>query len=87
MSFEKAVPLSVYCRATSATASPIFLRTSVTDSVVRHQLLTDHHALFVGQGQEDLLGLADNGILAGLGCDSSEKDGGECTRLFVIGQS
>jgi hypothetical protein len=35
MSFEKAVPLSVYCRATSATASPIFLRTSVTDSVVR----------------------------------------------------
>lgn len=29
------VPLSVYWRATSATASPIFLRTSVTDSVVR----------------------------------------------------
>ena len=34
---RSSVPLSVYWRATSATASPIFLRTSVTDSVVRHE--------------------------------------------------
>lgn len=29
------IPLSVYCRATSASVSPIFLRTSVTVSLVR----------------------------------------------------
>lgn len=29
------IPLSVYCRATSARASPIFLRTSVTLSLVK----------------------------------------------------
>lgn len=29
------IPLSVYCLATSATASPIFFRTSVTDSLVK----------------------------------------------------
>lgn len=30
------IPLSVYWRAISATASPTFLRTSMTDSVVKH---------------------------------------------------
>lgn len=30
------IPLSVYCLAISATESPTFLRTSATDSVVRH---------------------------------------------------
>ena len=33
--FTSPIPLSVYCRATSATASPIFFRTSVAVSFVK----------------------------------------------------
>lgn len=48
-----------------------------------HQLLADRNTLLIGQAQEDLLDVAGDRILAGLGGNSSEKDSGESTSLFV----
>jgi hypothetical protein len=45
------------------------------------QLLADHNALVVGERREDLLGVVRERILARLGSDSTEKHGGESTRL------
>lgn len=45
------------------------------------QLLTDHNALLVGERREDLLGVVRDRILSRFGSDSTEKHGGESTRL------
>ena len=47
-----------------------------------HQLLADRNTLLIGQAEEDLLDIARDGVLAGLGRNPSEKYGGESTGLL-----
>jgi hypothetical protein len=47
------------------------------------QLLADGNTLLIGKAGEHLLGIARSGILAGFGCDSSEKDSGKGTSLSM----